>query len=62
MVESTVSQTVHEDSTFETHFPISLATAEYRDAHIDNVAYYVDLTLPKGEWYTASFTVSFRLL
>lgn len=60
MVES--SSQVHEDTTYEQNFAIALATAEYRDQHIADVAYKVDLSLPKGEWFGGKVEVSFTLL
>ena len=53
---------VHEDPTYESNYYISLATAEYRDLHVADVAYKVDLSLPKGEWFGGKVEVSFRLL
>lgn len=52
---------VHEDTTYEQKHHIALATAEYRDKHIADVKYSLDLSLPKGEWFTGKFSVSFTL-
>jgi len=59
MVEA--SSHVLEDTTYEQRHHIALDTAEYREKHISDVAYHVDLSLPKGEWYTGKITVTFML-
>jgi hypothetical protein len=46
MVES--SSQVHEDNTYEVNQHVTHAVAEYRDKLIADVAYQVDLSLPKG--------------
>ena len=48
MVEATSK--VFEDKSYEQRHHIVLYTAEYREKHIADVAYHVDLSLPEGEW------------
>ena len=59
MVEA--ASTVHEDTSYEQKHHIALSTAEYRDKHISDVKYNLDLSLPKGDWYTGKYHVSFTL-
>jgi len=52
---------IYEDPTYEQKHHIALATAEYRDKHLAEIAYKVDLSLPKGDWYTGKYTMTFIL-
>jgi hypothetical protein len=50
MVEATTN--IFEDASYEKNCYITKATAEFREPHVCDVAYHVDLSIPKGEWYT----------
>jgi hypothetical protein len=53
---------IYEDSSEHSRGTVAFSTTEYRDKHIADVAYNVDLSLPKGSWYTGKIQVSFKLL
>jgi len=61
MVE-TSSSVVFDDPSYSQRFPITLATAEYRNTLLADVAYTVDLVLPKGEWFAGRVLVTFNLI
>ena len=49
-----VEQTNHifEDVSYEKNCFVAKTTTEYREKLVADVAYHVDLSLPKGDWFT----------
>lgn len=51
--------TITEDTDYEKNVYIDQVTASMRDNTVTNVAYKVDLSLPKGEWYSGFIQIEF---
>jgi hypothetical protein len=52
---------ITEDTHYENNVYLSLATAQFRANTVTNVSYKVDLSLPKGEWFSGFIEVTFDL-
>lgn len=59
MVESNPS--ILEDASYEKNCFIAKTTAEYRENLVSDVAYHVDLSLPKGDWYTGKVQITLTI-
>jgi len=53
---------IFDDPNYESNKALHSEYAELRHKCVTNVAYTVDLIIPKGEWYTGKVTVSFDLV
>jgi hypothetical protein len=51
--------TITEDSDYEKNVYLNIITAKLRYDTVANVSYKVDLTLPKGAWYSGKVTIDF---
>ena len=52
---------ITEDPLYDKNVYLHVSTAQMRFAAVSDVAYNVDLVLPKGEWYAGRVSVSFTL-
>ena len=55
-----VEQTNHifEDVSYEKNCFVAKTTTEYREKLVADVAYHVDLSLPKGDWFTGKVQIT----
>ena len=53
---------IFDDPTYESNVYLHTEFAQLRHKCVANVAYTVDLLLPKGDWYTGKVTVTFDLV
>lgn len=44
--------TITEDTDYEKNVTIELVTAKMRFESVSNLSYKVDLSMPKGDWYS----------
>jgi len=52
---------ITEDPLYENKVHLHVSTAQMRFAAVTDLAYDVDLVLPKGDWYAGKVSVSFTL-
>jgi hypothetical protein len=53
---------IFDDPTYESNVYLHTEFAQLRYKCVTNVAYTVDVLLPKGDWYTGRVTVTFDLI
>jgi hypothetical protein len=53
---------IFDDPTYESNVYLHTEFAQLRYKCVANVAYTVDVLLPKGDWYTGRVTVTFDLI